>query len=30
MPFMFLQAVAVALLYVFPQIATWLPTYLFG
>ena len=30
MPFMFLQAVAVALLYMFPQIVTWLPKVLFG
>jgi TRAP-type mannitol/chloroaromatic compound transport system permease large subunit len=30
MPFMALQAVAVALLYLFPQIITWLPKVLFG
>ncbi len=30
MPFMFLQAIAVALLYAFPQIAMWLPNLLFG
>jgi tripartite ATP-independent transporter DctM subunit len=30
LPFMGLQAVAVALLYAFPQIALWLPTVLFG
>jgi len=30
MPFMFLQAIAVALLYYFPQIALWLPNLLFG
>jgi tripartite ATP-independent transporter DctM subunit len=30
MPFMFLQAVAVAVLYLFPQIITWLPKVLFG
>ena len=30
MPFMFLQAVAVALLYLFPQIVMWLPNLLFG
>jgi TRAP-type mannitol/chloroaromatic compound transport system permease large subunit len=30
MPFMFLQAIAVALLYLFPQIVTWLPKALFG
>jgi tripartite ATP-independent transporter DctM subunit len=30
MPFMFLQALAVALLYVFPQIVMWLPNLLFG
>jgi TRAP-type mannitol/chloroaromatic compound transport system permease large subunit len=30
MPFMFLQAIAVALLYMFPQIVMWLPNLLFG
>jgi len=30
MPFMFLQTIAVALLYYFPQIALWLPNLLFG
>ncbi|HEY8252692.1 MAG TPA: TRAP transporter large permease subunit [Burkholderiales bacterium] len=30
MPFMFLQAIAVALLYIFPQIVMWLPNLLFG
>ena len=30
MPFMFFQALAVALLYLFPQIALWLPNLLFG
>ena len=30
MPFMALQAIAVALLYMFPQIITWLPKALFG
>lgn len=30
MPFMALQAVAVTLLYIFPQIITWLPEVLFG
>jgi tripartite ATP-independent transporter DctM subunit len=30
MPFMFLQATAVVLLYLFPQIALWLPNLLFG
>ena len=30
MPFMVLQAVAVALLYLFPQIVLWLPKVLFG
>lgn len=30
MPYMALQAVAVAVLYAFPQIIMWLPTYLFG
>ena len=30
MPFMVLQAIAVALLFIFPQIVTWLPSVLFG
>lgn len=30
MPFMLLQALAVALLFVFPEIALWLPRYLFN
>jgi tripartite ATP-independent transporter DctM subunit len=30
MPFMFLQALAVALLFLFPEIALWLPRYLFN
>lgn len=30
MPFMFLQALAVALLFIFPEIALWLPRYLFN
>jgi tripartite ATP-independent transporter DctM subunit len=30
MPFMFLQAIAVAILYFFPQITMWLPNLLFG
>jgi len=30
MPFMLLQALAVALLFVFPEIALWLPRYLFS
>jgi tripartite ATP-independent transporter DctM subunit len=30
MPFMFLQAIAVALLYMFPQIVMWLPNLPFG
>lgn len=30
MPFMFLQAAAVGILYLFPQIIMWLPNYLFG
>jgi tripartite ATP-independent transporter DctM subunit len=30
MPFMFLQAIAVALLFIFPKIVTWLPSVLFG
>jgi tripartite ATP-independent transporter DctM subunit len=30
MPFMLLQAIAVALLFIFPQIVTWLPRVLFG
>ena len=30
MPFMALQAIAVILLFTFPQIATWLPKALFG
>ncbi len=30
MPFMFLQALAVLILYFFPQIATWLPEVAFG
>jgi tripartite ATP-independent transporter DctM subunit len=30
MPFMFLQTIAVALIYYFPQIALWLPNLLFG
>jgi len=30
MPYMFLQAFAVAILYLFPQIVMWLPNLLFG
>ena len=30
MPFMFLQALAVAMLYMFPQIVMWFPNLVFG